>query len=90
VILIGGGSRSAATQDVVAGIFAVPVVIPAPDEYVARGAAKQAVAALGKEMPSWAWGGQTDLRPEVDMSDVRRQHRRALLAVTGGDLVRTA
>jgi xylulokinase len=83
VILIGGGSRSAATQHVVAGIFGVPVVVPTPDEYVARGAAKQAIAALGEEMPIWAWGGQIDLRPEVDMSDVRRQHRRALLAVTG-------
>ena len=84
VILIGGGSRSLATQHVVAGVFGVPVVVPAPDEYVARGAAKQAAAALGAAMPGWAWTGHTDLRPEVDMSDVRRQHRRALLAATAG------
>ena len=85
VILIGGGSRSLATQRVVAGVFGVPVVVPAPDEYVARGAAKQALAALGEEMPNWVWEGQTNLRPDVDMSGVRRQHRRALLAAVNGE-----
>jgi len=87
VILVGGGSRSAATQHMVAGIFGVPVVVPTPDEYVTRGAAKQAVAALGEEMPDWAWDGQTDLRCEIDMSDVRRQHQRAFDAATNGEYV---
>ena len=42
VLLIGGGARSAAVQDVAPDLFGVPVVVPPPGEYVALGAARQA------------------------------------------------
>jgi xylulokinase len=55
VLLIGGASRSTAVRTVAASLFGVPVVVPQPDEYVARGAARQAAWALagGREPPAW-------------------------------------
>ncbi len=46
VTLIGGASRSPAVQQAAADVFGVPVRVPRPAEYVAIGAAKQALAAL--------------------------------------------
>jgi xylulokinase len=46
VLLIGGAARSAAVQQVAPDVFGVPVAVPAPGEYVALGAARQAVSAL--------------------------------------------
>ncbi len=46
VLLIGGAARSAAVQQVAPDLFGVPVVVPAPGEYVALGAARQAARAL--------------------------------------------
>lgn len=54
VLLVGGGAQSTAVRDVAADLFAVPVVVPNPGEYVARGAARQA---------AWALSG-TDAPPE--------------------------
>ena len=54
VLLIGGAARSAAVRAIAPSLFGVPVVVPAPEEYVARGAARQAAWALGGgEAPSW-------------------------------------
>ena len=55
VLLIGGAARSAAVQAVAPGLLGVPVVVPAPEEYVARGAARQAAWALagGRSAPDW-------------------------------------
>jgi xylulokinase len=55
VLLIGGGSRSAAVRAVAPGVFGVPVLVPEPAEYVARGAARQAAWALAgtPEPPDW-------------------------------------
>ena len=47
VLLIGGAARSAAVQQVAADVFGVPVAVPPPGEYVALGAARQAMKALG-------------------------------------------
>ncbi|HLN78557.1 MAG TPA: xylulokinase [Nocardioidaceae bacterium] len=46
VLLIGGAAVSRAVQQVAADIFEAPVTVPAPGEYVALGAARQA---------AWAW-----------------------------------
>ena len=46
VVLIGGGARSAAYRRVVADLTGRPVVVPADEELVARGAAVQAAAVL--------------------------------------------
>jgi xylulokinase len=55
VLLIGGGAKSAAVRAIAPAIFGVPVSVPAPAEYVALGAARQAAWALSGEAspPSW-------------------------------------
>jgi len=46
VLLTGGGARSAALQQVIAGLIDSPVIVSAADEAVATGAAVQAAAVL--------------------------------------------
>src|SRR5216683_2931568 len=55
VLLIGGAARSEAVRKLAPGIFGSPVLVPAPGEYVARGAARQAAWALAgtAEPPQW-------------------------------------
>ncbi|HEX5496724.1 MAG TPA: FGGY-family carbohydrate kinase [Mycobacteriales bacterium] len=55
VVLIGGGSRSAAVRAIAPTVFGRPVVVPAAGEYVADGAARQAAWVLrgGPHPPSW-------------------------------------
>jgi xylulokinase len=55
VLLIGGGSRSAAIRTLASGIFGVPVLVPDPAEYVALGAARQAAWAISgtPAPPTW-------------------------------------
>jgi xylulokinase len=55
VILIGGGARSEAARRLAPGVFGVPVLVPAPEEYVALGAARQAAWALAgtSQPPEW-------------------------------------
>jgi xylulokinase len=71
IILIGGGARSQAVQAIAPAIFGVPVVVPAPGEYVADGAARQAAWVLtgSVEPPQWtqasAAARQADPTPAV-------------------------
>ena len=65
VILIGGGSQSPAVQKIVADVFGVPVVLPAPGEYVALGAARQAAWALDGDCPLWKREIATELEPSA-------------------------
>jgi xylulokinase len=55
VLLIGGGARSEAARRIAPTVFGVPVLVPAPEEYVALGAARQAAWALAgtPELPDW-------------------------------------
>ncbi len=53
LLLVGGAARSAAVSTIAAQIFGVPVVVPEPGEYVARGAARQAAELLGAT-PPWS------------------------------------
>lgn len=55
VLLIGGAAKSAAVQRIAPDLFGAPVAVPAPGEYVAVGAARQAAWALvgGDEAPAW-------------------------------------
>jgi xylulokinase len=65
VLLLGGGSRSAAVRALAPWVFGVPVTVLAPAEYVALGAARQAAWALTGAPPPWP-------RPEeatVDLPD---------------------
>ena len=68
VLLIGGGARSEAVRQLAPQIFGVPVTVPEPGEYVARGAARQAAWALAgtAHPPDWPAPGarQFDADPE--------------------------
>jgi xylulokinase len=78
VFLVGGGARSAAYQRMVADLLQRPVHVPAPAEYVARGAAVQAAAVLlGRDVAEmaveWSPSGTTIVEPDgtVDARAVR-------------------
>lgn len=53
--LIGGAARSSLVTELAAVVFAAPVTVPRPDEYVALGAARQAAWALNRSPypPQW-------------------------------------
>ncbi|HXH35598.1 MAG TPA: FGGY family carbohydrate kinase [Plantibacter sp.] len=57
ILLIGGAAQNPAVQTIARDVFAVPVVVPAPGEYVADGGAVQAAWALTGERPNWAVEG---------------------------------
>ena len=71
VILIGGAAVSPAVRAIAPAIFGCPVVIPAPSEYVADGAARQAAWVLDETSrpPSWPLAGAQiyagDFTPDV-------------------------
>jgi xylulokinase len=58
VRLIGGAAQSEAVRRIAPAVFGVPVTVPAPGEYVADGAARQAawVLAGSAEAPRWPLG----------------------------------
>ena len=53
VRLVGGASASEAVRAIAPSVLGVPVLLPAPGEYVALGAARQAAWALTGTMPQW-------------------------------------
>lgn len=59
IVLIGGGAGSEAVRRIAPTVFGLPVDVPAEGEYVARGAARQAVWALtgASEPPGWPLPG---------------------------------
>lgn len=61
VLLTGGAARSRSVAQIAPDVLGLPVVVPQPEEYVARGAARQAAwaLALGSEAPEW--GRQADV-----------------------------
>ncbi len=58
LILVGGGARSEAVRRIAPTVFGMPVTVPAPGEYVADGAARQAawLVAGTAEPPAWEIG----------------------------------
>jgi len=58
VRLIGGAAQSPAVREIAPTVFAVPVQVPPPGEYVADGAARQAAWVLtgASEPPAWPQG----------------------------------
>jgi xylulokinase len=56
VILVGGGARSEAVRRIAPAVLGCPVTVPAPSEYVADGAARQAAWTLagGDDPPQWS------------------------------------
>lgn len=81
ILLIGGAAQNPAVATIAAQIFAVPVVVPTPGEYVAFGASAQAAWALTGARPAWpialAASPASDPRPVI-----RRQYA-AHRAATG-------
>ncbi|GEO96515.1 xylulokinase [Kocuria turfanensis] len=59
IVLIGGGAQSEAVRRLAPAVLGRPVLVPAPGEYVALGAARQAAWALSgaDEPPAWALPG---------------------------------
>lgn len=56
ILLVGGGARSTALLRIAPTVFGIPVLAPAPAEYVALGAARQAAWALSgsPRPPEWS------------------------------------
>lgn len=55
ILLVGGGAQSRALREIAPTVFGMPVLVPAPAEYVALGAARQAAwASSGSRRPP-AW-----------------------------------
>ena len=66
ILLVGGGAASRAVRAIAPAVLGRPVAVPAPGEYVADGAARQAAWALAPEAgpPTWAGGGVEQLEAE--------------------------
>ena len=53
LLLVGGAARSRAVPGIASEVLGLPVVVPEPGEYVARGAARQAAGLLVGALPEW-------------------------------------
>lgn len=75
LLLIGGAVQNAAVQKIASQVFDLPVVVPSPGEYVARGAAVQAAWALTGARPEWpdalAAAPEPDFQPVIGEQYVR-------------------
>ena len=74
-ILVGGAARSPAVRLIASAVLGLPVTVPSPEEYVARGAARQAawVYSGSAEPPDWALPDVEALAVEAT-TQVRRQY----------------
>ena len=75
VFLVGGGARSAAVQAIAPAVLGRPVVVPAPGEYVADGAARQAAWVLGGDTPRVGAGRDGGARGRPDAGGARPLRR---------------
>ncbi len=53
ILLVGGAAQNPAVSAIAAQVFAIPVSVPTPGEYVALGAARQAAWTLAGSLPDW-------------------------------------
>jgi xylulokinase len=65
VLLVGGGARSRAMQQLAPTVFGLPVDVPEPAEYVALGAARQAAWVLAGAAEPPTWGSRPSRRIEA-------------------------
>ncbi len=87
LLLIGGAALNPAVQIIAAQVFDAPIVVPAPGEYVADGAAAQAAWALTGSRPQWPL--DVAARPVPDFRPViREQYARYAAEVAGGSTAR--
>jgi xylulokinase len=80
VLLIGGAAQNPAVRRIAAQVFEVPIVVPAPGEYVADGAARQAAWALTGARPTWPVEIADELTPDT-RPVIREHYARAARAV---------
>ncbi|MBH0024498.1 xylulokinase [Salinibacterium sp. SWN248] len=71
ILLIGGAAQNPAVSTIASQVFAVPVVVPEPAEYVALGAAAQAAWVLDGTRPDWAIA--TVVEPASDFHPIIRE-----------------
>ncbi|WP_339621560.1 xylulokinase [uncultured Salinibacterium sp.] len=71
IFLIGGAAQNPAVSTIASQVFAVPVVVPEPGEYVALGAAAQAAWVLADTRPDWTI--KTVAQPASDYRPVIRE-----------------
>jgi xylulokinase len=80
LLLIGGAAQNEAVARIAAQVFDAPVVVPAPAEYVADGAAVQAAWALTRERPAWPVTMVSEPEPDT-RAVIRRQYSERASAV---------
>lgn len=87
VLLIGGATGSAAVREIAATFIGVPLVVPSPGEYVARGAARQAAWVLSgsPECPEWPMEHVVGADPVHDPSveEIKGRYAELLAALHG-------
>ncbi|GAB2691248.1 xylulokinase [Nocardia thraciensis] len=88
VLLIGGAAANRLVAEVAAQIFEITVEVPEPQEYVARGAARQAAWALAgtSEPPAWAPPPAREFQapPGGNGPEIRSQYRQIRQLIHGG------
>ena len=72
--IIGGAAQNTAVQRIAAETFGLPIRVPAPGEYVAIGAARQAASALASHWVEWPVSLTREL-PALDSPIIRAQYR---------------
>ena len=87
IVLIGGAARSDAVRRIAAGLFALPVAVPEPAEYVALGAARQAAWTLAQDdaPPRWKQGVAV-VEPDPSSAAYYARVRAAYSSVLAGAL----
>jgi len=80
LLLIGGAAASPAVRSILGQMTTVPLVIPAADEYVTKGAAMQAAASLTGGFPEWHVA-RTALKPVLFEPRIADQHVAAMTAL---------
>jgi xylulokinase len=85
LVLIGGAARSTAVQQLAAGLFALPVAVPEPAEYVALGAARQAAWTLSQDESAPHWTRDSSLvEPDERFADYYGRVRASYTATLTG------
>ena len=78
VLLVGGGAASEAVRRIAPAVLGRPVHVPAPAEYVARGAARQAAWVLSGETDPPAWDVATvDVQEAEPVDAIRSRYAEA-------------
>ena len=77
ILVIGGAAQNFAVSTIASQVFDVPVMVPSPGEYVALGAAVQAVWTLTGARPEWAPRYSAEPAPDFRRS-IRDNYRARL------------